>query len=132
MEGYDIYRGVLSCFFSDLVKREKSHPVNQIGIDPILAHSLCLKAPNDNFRYPTSSFFLRLASSPVMAFNCIISVCFFLLFAALWVFQKLPRWKRASAPLPPGPKGFPFIGNVLDMPSEKEWQTFARWGETWG
>lgn len=67
-----------------------------------------------------------------MAFNCIISVCFFLLFAALWIFQKLPRRKRAFASLPPGPKGLPFIGNVLDMPSEKEWQTFARWGETWG
>lgn len=57
VERYDIYRGLLSCFFSDLVKREKSHPVNQIGIDPILAHSLCLKAPNDKFRYSTSSFF---------------------------------------------------------------------------
>ena len=39
---------------------------------------------------------------------------------------------RKPAPLPPGPRGLPLIGNVLDMPSEKEWLTFAEWGEEWG
>ncbi|KAF9483933.1 cytochrome P450 [Pholiota conissans] len=34
--------------------------------------------------------------------------------------------------LPPGPKGLPLVGNILDMPSEKEWLTFARWGELYG
>ncbi len=34
--------------------------------------------------------------------------------------------------LPPGPSGFPLVGNVLDMPTSKEWLTFARWGERWG
>ncbi|KAK0204608.1 cytochrome P450, partial [Desarmillaria ectypa] len=36
------------------------------------------------------------------------------------------------APFPPGPKGLPFIGNLLDIPSEKEWLTFAKWGEKYG
>ncbi|PBK60874.1 cytochrome P450, partial [Armillaria solidipes] len=35
-------------------------------------------------------------------------------------------------PFPPGPKGLSFIGNDLDIPSEKEWLTFARWGEKYG
>jgi hypothetical protein len=39
---------------------------------------------------------------------------------------------RQPAPLPPGPKGLPVLGNILDMPSEQEWLTFAKWGETWG
>lgn len=37
-----------------------------------------------------------------------------------------------NTPFPPGPKGLPFIGNIFDMPSEKEWLTFARWGEKYG
>ncbi|KAK0436566.1 cytochrome P450 [Armillaria borealis] len=35
-------------------------------------------------------------------------------------------------PFPPGPKGLSFIGNVLDVPSKKEWLTFARWGKKYG
>ncbi|KAE9404451.1 cytochrome P450 [Gymnopus androsaceus JB14] len=34
--------------------------------------------------------------------------------------------------LPPGPKGLPLIGNVLDMPTEKEWETFSQWGDAFG
>ena len=29
--------------------------------------------------------------------------------------------------LPPGPKKFPLIGNLLSMPSTLEWETFAKW-----
>ncbi|KDQ62055.1 hypothetical protein JAAARDRAFT_203276 [Jaapia argillacea MUCL 33604] len=40
--------------------------------------------------------------------------------------------KRSPAPLPPGPKGWPIIGNVLDMPTTKPWLVFTKWGERWG
>ncbi|GJE86539.1 cytochrome P450 [Phanerochaete sordida] len=39
---------------------------------------------------------------------------------------------RQRARYPPGPKGLPVIGNVLDMPKEHEWLTFASWGEKYG
>ena len=39
---------------------------------------------------------------------------------------------KSPAPLPPGPKGLPLLGNILDMPSSFEWLTFARWGEQYG
>ncbi len=42
------------------------------------------------------------------------------------------RTRRSIAPLPPGPRGLPLIGNLLDMPSEKEWLTYAKWGEKYG
>jgi len=32
-------------------------------------------------------------------------------------------------PLPPGPKGFPVIGNLLDMPADKLW---LEWSKTYG
>ncbi len=40
--------------------------------------------------------------------------------------------KKPAGPLPPGPKGLPLLGNMLDMPTSHEWKTFAHWGERWG
>ncbi|KAF9525565.1 OrdA protein [Crepidotus variabilis] len=40
--------------------------------------------------------------------------------------------KPQGRPLPPGPKGFPVVGNVADLPTEQEWQTYASWGRKWG
>jgi hypothetical protein len=39
---------------------------------------------------------------------------------------------KSPAPLPPGPKGLPLLGNILDMPSSFEWVTFSLWGEKYG
>ena len=35
--------------------------------------------------------------------------------------------KGRPAPLPPGPRRLPLIGNMLDMPRTKPWLTFADW-----
>lgn len=39
---------------------------------------------------------------------------------------------RKAGSLPPGPKGWPIIGNALDMPTTQQWLTFTQWGDTWG
>ena len=49
----------------------------------------------------------------------------------LYLLQRLVSSRR-RAPLPPGPKGIPFIGNVFQWPSEHQWLTFTRWGDTYG
>ncbi|TFY69462.1 hypothetical protein EVJ58_g398 [Rhodofomes roseus] len=46
--------------------------------------------------------------------------------------QILTSTGKRRGGLPPGPSGWPLIGNVLDMPTSHEWQTFAEWGEKWG
>ena len=35
-------------------------------------------------------------------------------------------------PRPPGPTGLPVIGNMLQLPREKEWLTYAEWADKYG
>ncbi|KAK0215676.1 cytochrome P450 [Armillaria fumosa] len=39
---------------------------------------------------------------------------------------------RKSHILPPGPKGWPVIGNIFDMPKHSDWMTYAEWGRKYG
>jgi hypothetical protein len=52
--------------------------------------------------------------------------------ALVLVTRLLSSSRRTSASCPPGPKGLPLIGNVLDMPTEQEWLTFADWATRYG
>ena len=40
-------------------------------------------------------------------------------------------WKR-GAPLPPGPRGWPLIGNLIDFPTYAPYKTFAAMGRKYG
>ena len=35
-------------------------------------------------------------------------------------------------PLPPGPKGYPVVGNLFQMPREKKWLLYDRWFQSYG
>ncbi|EKM82076.1 hypothetical protein AGABI1DRAFT_105435 [Agaricus bisporus var. burnettii JB137-S8] len=59
-------------------------------------------------------------------FDLYLSAASFLL--ALYFYLKKPN-QHASLPLPPGPKGWPVIGNLLDMPTEFEWKTYHEWSK---
>ena len=39
---------------------------------------------------------------------------------------------RPRLPLPPGPKGLPVIGNLRDMPTSFEWETYHKWSKEHG
>lgn len=40
--------------------------------------------------------------------------------------------QQSRVPLPPGPRGLPWFGNVFQWPVEKEWLTFTRWYHRYG
>jgi hypothetical protein len=42
------------------------------------------------------------------------------------------RSNRTGLPYPPGPPGYPIIGNVLDIPKEAAWETYSKWGKQYG
>ena len=46
----------------------------------------------------------------------------------LWLIR---RW-RSTHKLPPGPKGWPIIGNLFDMPRDYAWLKYAEWGKIYG
>ena len=40
--------------------------------------------------------------------------------------------KRTRLPLPPGPKGWPLIGNLLDVPQTNFAATYTDWARKYG
>lgn len=42
------------------------------------------------------------------------------------------RRNPSRLPLPPGPKGYPLIGNIFDMPTSHQWHTYAEWAKVYG
>ncbi|KAJ3509588.1 hypothetical protein NLJ89_g5139 [Agrocybe chaxingu] len=41
------------------------------------------------------------------------------------------KFSNKAAPLPPGPRKLPLIGNLFDIPREREWFTFTEWAAKW-
>jgi hypothetical protein len=40
--------------------------------------------------------------------------------------------RRSRSHLPPGPKGYPIVGNLLDLPPTHVWEKFGAWGRQYG
>jgi hypothetical protein len=52
-------------------------------------------------------------------------------FVALWLIKKVTEKKPLGRPIP-GPKGWPIIGNLLDVPNEVEYKVFSQWRQKYG
>ncbi|KAH6899261.1 cytochrome P450 98A3 [Coprinopsis sp. MPI-PUGE-AT-0042] len=42
------------------------------------------------------------------------------------------KGNRRGLPLPPGPKGLPFLGNVFQIPRDKSWKVYSDWKPVYG
>ncbi|KAJ8695782.1 hypothetical protein PTI98_005709 [Pleurotus ostreatus] len=52
-----------------------------------------------------------------------------ILMCVSWCIRRTRRSEKANLPLPPGPKTLPFIGNLLDAPSEFQWIKYHEWSK---
>ena len=57
------------------------------------------------------------------------------LFFGCILFQRFNKSRSSNPkrlPLPPGPKGYPLIGSLFDMPLVKPWLVYDEWRKTYG
>ena len=57
------------------------------------------------------------------------------LFFSAMLLRRLKKGRDGNLnglPLPPGPKGYPVIGNLFDMPIYKPWVVYDGWRKTYG
>jgi hypothetical protein len=57
------------------------------------------------------------------------------LFFGVMLFRQFKKGRDGNLnglPLPPGPKGYPLIGNLFDMPAFKPWLVYDEWRKTYG
>ena len=57
----------------------------------------------------------------VLAVLCILSLL-----------RRFGNGRKTSLQLPPGPKGLPLIGNILDLQDDGIWETARKWGDKYG
>ena len=52
----------------------------------------------------------------------------------IFVYRQLKKGRvnPKGLPLPPGPKGYPLLGNLFDMPIERAWLVYNDWYKTYG
>ncbi|KAK7696158.1 hypothetical protein QCA50_000809 [Cerrena zonata] len=65
-----------------------------------------------------------------MEFSLLLPIFLFSLLFLRWVRRILNP--LSSLPLPPGPKGYPIIGNLFNVPSKLPWKTFHEWSKIHG
>ena len=57
------------------------------------------------------------------------------LFFSVMLYRLMKKGREGNPnglPLPPGPKGYPLIGNLFDMPAHKSWVVYDEWRKIYG
>ncbi|KAH6891595.1 cytochrome P450 [Coprinopsis sp. MPI-PUGE-AT-0042] len=76
---------------------------------------------------------------PYLSMNSLVEVAYHehpfviaSLLAVTLILLRVALRRIQAAPLPPGPRGYPLIGNALDIPSEHPWETYRDWSKKYG
>ncbi|KAJ8501740.1 hypothetical protein ONZ45_g12030 [Pleurotus djamor] len=90
--------------------------------------------PREDLDFVTESWDGKVfvAMTPMSLVSNPVPVIFLAPLAAVAAWTFLHRRARSKLPLPPGPKKYPIIGNLLDLPSEFEWFKYLEWSKEYG
>ena len=61
-----------------------------------------------------------------------IGLLFVLFLAVAVVYWLLNTFFKPKPPYPPGPKGYPIVGSLFDINSERPWITYGKWAQQYG
>jgi hypothetical protein len=62
----------------------------------------------------------------------ILAALFFVFVLLSTQLKKSRSGNPKGLPLPPGPKGYPLIGSVFEMPIDKPWLVYDEWFKKYG
>lgn len=79
-------------------------------------------------RLTTDPLTIMVPAFPSSTWYSVLAIGIISFILNLWVKVK----KNKNLPLPPGPKGYPVIGNVCGLPSRYSWLAYAEWKEKYG
>lgn len=86
---------------------------------------------NLNTLAPTPLLLSTLTTSALSIVSFMQAYYVALVSVVLYILKRLVS-ARSIGSRPPGPSAWPVIGNLLDMPKEREWETFQKWARRWG
>ena len=103
-----------------------------------LGHIVNSKSLRNFADFPPATMFSMSVTSSLSIISLLGAHPYYKLTALFFGVVLFRQWKKRrignpnGLPLPPGPKGYPLIGNIFDMAVDKPWVVYDEWRGTYG
>ena len=77
-----------------------------------------------NYDHPEAALSNTFPQTQMTLSQLVFVLTILTVFVVYWIYGR-----HQGRKLPPGPKKYPLIGNLLSIPRTLEWETFAKWGQ---
>lgn len=81
---------------------------------------------------PALGPFIVVAVWIICVLNALIIFALAIALTTLLIFVSYKLFKRRRGAAIPGPQAWPLVGNILQLPESKEWETYEKWAKAYG